>query len=414
MENGHGQGDCHPCGGGSGSETLTGVAASLAGKTEDGPGADSGYAVSAQADKIVAVNVSGVGFSLSLVPSTAGAVAEVGALVSTKAVELAGGAKIGETWSVVIQEGATVKASATHTVTLGTETLASIAGTLAAALEADLAGKGITGYAVVGEGETLLMSHVNGLPTFTVTSGVLREDRTDGVIRELGTLKTVKPEAGGDDTILGGDGSNVVIGGFGSDEITTGVDDDVVIGDNGEALYTAGVLSGQIRSTDTDGATGGGDVIDANAGNNVVLGGVGADTVTVLEGSDVILGDNGGAEFDAAGALAKIASIDLLVGGGDVILSGDGRNVVIGGFGSDEITTGVDDDVVIGDNGEALLHSRCAEPDPEHGHGWSHGRGRCDRRQRGQQRGPWRGGRGHRHCAGGQRRYPGGQRQGRV
>ena len=93
-------------------------------------------------------------------------------------------------------------------------------------------------------------------------------------------------------------------------------------------------------------------MIDANAGNNVVLGGVGADTVTVLEGSDVILGDNGRAEFDAAGALAKIASIDLLVGGGDVILSGDGRNVGDRGVRTaTTITTGVDDDVVIGDNG---------------------------------------------------------------
>ena len=62
----------------------------------------------------------------------------------------------------------------------------------------------------------------------------------------------------------------MVIAGQGSDEVTTAGDDDIVIGDNGSALFTNGHLI-TLVSTDLDDTTGGDDTIVVGDGFNRVI-----------------------------------------------------------------------------------------------------------------------------------------------
>jgi Ca2+-binding RTX toxin-like protein len=220
-----------------------------------------------------------------------------------------------------------------------------------------------------------------------------------GVLTSVLTfIETTDQTDGGDDIIQTGGGDNVIFGGSGADQITSGDGNNVILGDNGEATFTVALASGTIALADaaysrtltqiettaelspTIGATaslasanqalggtvyGGDDTINVGAGDNVILGGLGADQIIVNgDGSNVILGDSGVANFDpTSGALVSIYStyVSAAVGGtadtgsssNDTILTGNGNNVVFGGSGADHITTGSGADIILGDNGYA-------------------------------------------------------------
>ncbi len=162
-----------------------------------------------------------------------------------------------------------------------------------------------------------------------------------------------------------GDGNNIVAGGVGADQITTGANEDLVLGDNGQFQFTTNstgtaILTGA-RTTDTVDQPTWGDTIVTGDGNNVVLAGMGADHVndpavsTITQpsnGNDIVLGDNGQIAWDIAGRVQSFSSTQPTFGGDDVIVVDNGDNIVVGGFGNDEITTGTGTDVVIGDNGQ--------------------------------------------------------------
>ena len=100
---------------------------------------------------------------------------------------------------------------------------------------------------------------------------------------------------------FGGSGNNVVIGGIGGDTIKLGGANNTIIGDDGEATFGT---SGQILTITTqDPSFGGNDTITVNGGNNVIFGGTGNDTITVqtsgntAPSGNVIVGDDGDATF---------------------------------------------------------------------------------------------------------------------
>ena len=85
-------------------------------------------------------------------------------------------------------------------------------------------------------------------------------------------------------------------------------------------------------------------------------------TIGVDRGQDVILGDNGLALFDATegrSLLRDIHTSDVSDGGADWIFAADGFDVVLGGSAGDNIDAGTDTsrDVVLGDNGYALFNT---------------------------------------------------------
>jgi Ca2+-binding RTX toxin-like protein len=194
------------------------------------------------------------------------------------------------------------------------------------------------------------------------------------------------PDTGGDDVILTGDGDDVVLGGVGTDYVNMTIDpitgdpvpvgtdtgDDVIVGDNGLAVFDT--TSGSSILTDietTDPVYGADDYIYAGEGNDTVLGGSGNDYVDAGTdaGTDIVVGDNGIANFDTAGNLTDVTTTVPDTGGDDVILTGDGDDVVLGGVGTDYVNMTIDpitgdpvpvgtdtgDDVIVGDNGLALF-----------------------------------------------------------
>jgi Ca2+-binding RTX toxin-like protein len=203
-------------------------------------------------------------------------------------------------------------------------------------------------------------------------------------------ITTTDQSFGGDDTITTGDGNNVILGGTGAATITVGKGNNIILGKNGDATFlpnaagTASVLtqietiaelsaaSGSSPSVESGDQSKGGtlygsdDIITVNGdGNNVILGGLGADTVTLNgNGNNIVLGDSGYAAFDpTTGRLLTVTSTYVLapVGGtadtgtssNDVITGRNGNNIVIGGAGNDTITLGTGNNVIFGDNAQA-------------------------------------------------------------
>jgi len=199
------------------------------------------------------------------------------------------------------------------------------------------------------------------------------------------------------DTISGNAGNDAVIGGTGGDTIygdNTGADagaddgEDVLIGDNADIflsgdvpgrLFILGSAVNRITTTDDEDASGGSDTIEGNAMADIILGGVGGDTVygdratpttasTADDGDDVVLGDNGLLDFENGDAdpqsLDLISSFTDGLGGTDTISGNAGNDVVIGGSGGDVIYGNNDaataddkdgEDILVGDNADIIM-----------------------------------------------------------
>ncbi|MCR9201647.1 MAG: right-handed parallel beta-helix repeat-containing protein [Planctomycetaceae bacterium] len=120
-------------------------------------------------------------------------------------------------------------------------------------------------------------------------------------------------------TLSGGAGNDIIVGGWGNDTIDGGAGDDCLHGSFGDDTLHGG---------DGD------DWIDADAGNDIVYAGAGDDRVWGGRGNDILLGQSGD---------------DLLFGGRglDLLIGGDGSDQLFGRSRQDIIITGdtnVDDD----------------------------------------------------------------------
>jgi Ca2+-binding RTX toxin-like protein len=196
-----------------------------------------------------------------------------------------------------------------------------------------------------------------GIPDHTSSFRIstVPEDQTDGVAREPTLVRTLDPEIGGVDTIFTGEGRDIVFGGRDGDILNAqglGAAADIIVGDQGQAEFSQdGFL--QFISTN-DPATGAADIITGGPGANIILGGAGGDHITAGgdDSPDIILGDNGSVTFTAVGDHARLVTTNSPEdGGSDTIIAGDGPNILVGGSRGDTIHGGKVRDIVIGDNG---------------------------------------------------------------
>ena len=201
--------------------------------------------------------------------------------------------------------------------------------------------------------------------------------RASGVTGVLLSVASLLPDQGAGDTLSTTSGSHVIVGGMGGDTILSGKGAGVTFGDSARISYsTAGILQ---SATSIGIAQGGNDTITLGAGtsttdgNQVVVGGFGADTIVVqsIKGTAAapmereVAGDNASANFDTNGNLTSFSSLDsdASTGGADSItvsISGDNTgvdltdyNVVAGGMSGDTISVlgaTPSSDVVSGDN----------------------------------------------------------------
>ncbi len=184
-------------------------------------------------------------------------------------------------------------------------------------------------------------------------------------------IETTNSPSGGNDTIEGQDGHNVLLGGAGADTIETGNGNNIVLGDDGQIAYA---LDGDasdidlIESTSTvlDGAAdaslgGGADSITTGAGADIVIGGRYGDTINAGHGSNLVIGDSGRvtaansgvAQFTGvAMTFGFIETIAFGDGGADGITSGTGNDIILGGHLGDTISASSGSNIVVGDDGQ--------------------------------------------------------------
>jgi Ca2+-binding RTX toxin-like protein len=182
----------------------------------------------------------------------------------------------------------------------------------------------------------------------------------------------------GNDLYLGGGkGSDFVEGGGGDDVINGGIGRDRILGDNGNDTLSGGVdtdfLGGGeghdwlIASTGDDTLEGhrGNDLLSGGAGANSLVGGAGSDTLVGGQGRDWLGGDEGNDSLHGG------AQGDFCYGGGDDdtvdgaegfdILAGDSENRLLPArpipipTGNDLIVGGDGDDILLARNGNDTL-----------------------------------------------------------
>ena len=172
--------------------------------------------------------------------------------------------------------------------------------------------------------------------------------------------------AGGNGILAGGQPVEKVYGNSAAPDGSGYNDSDVVIGDYGTiALYQGGVLT----AASTDFEFGGNDTIFGDsapgaAGNDLLIGGYGADTIDAGDGNNIVLGDDGviGYFLPFNSAPLLISTIESLStmrwGGNDQITTGGGQDFVIAGRGNDIVLAGEGDNLVIGDSGQIVGANR--------------------------------------------------------
>src|SRR6185436_11565995 len=193
-------------------------------------------------------------------------------------------------------------------------------------------------------------------------------------------ISSLVPQLGGSDEIIVGQGEDFVVGGSGNDFINYNREDgtpinsadsdrDFIIGDNGFASFDNNDGQSLLRRIETsDPDHFGNDLIQADDGSDVVLGGGGNDDIDAgTDGSrDIVIGDNGKVVLDAQERIETIETTVPTNGGSDFIVVGQGDDVVFGGVGNDFINVtrggtlvGADSgrDIIVGDNGIAIFRA---------------------------------------------------------
>ena len=168
---------------------------------------------------------------------------------------------------------------------------------------------------------------------------------------EDGRMTTADNSIGGDDTITSGLGDDIILAGVGADVVFAGSGDNTVLGDNGNIVLYPGLSSNILKCmTVTDPDIGGDDTITTLDGEDTIIGGTGSDTIHSGAGADIILGDSGYYISSSVTGTGTLKAQVLDYGGNDVIYGEDGNDLIIGGQGDDMTSAGNGEDVVAGDD----------------------------------------------------------------
>ncbi|MEO1291266.1 MAG: M10 family metallopeptidase C-terminal domain-containing protein [Pseudomonadota bacterium] len=151
------------------------------------------------------------------------------------------------------------------------------------------------------------VSYIGGeATTLTIASGTVIEDARGGL---------------GDDTLIGNDADNLLLGAAGSDTIYGGIGDDALNGQRGGDTLRGG------EGADTLFAEAGDDSLGGRSEDDILDAGLGADLLVGQRGNDTLLGDDGDDRMNGGNGtdwLEGGAGADLLIGGAeaDVLIGG--------------------------------------------------------------------------------------------
>jgi len=172
---------------------------------------------------------------------------------------------------------------------------------------------------------------------------------------------------GGNDTIKGNDGTDIILAGLGGDEDVQGnAGNDIILGDNGTIDMAASTIESVVHAGD------GKDTIYGQEGEDKILGGGNDDelygdkqplTGTEMDsGNDIIIGDGGTITYKLGGDrfdfddVTNIGNRGQEYGGSETIEGNSGDDIILGGpAGDPDIQGNSGNDTILGDNGEIVL-----------------------------------------------------------
>ena len=229
----------------------------------------------------------------------------------------------------------------------------------------DAAGQGTSQGPLVVEGTVILSNAGNTYAGGTAVMSAVRVDPTTGSDNTVNTLVLDAAGAAGRGPIYlaapraalavhqgasaASDGSTVVIGGAGADTVSVSDSSVFAYGGSGSLTFyngsAASTVVGSTGSLTAFAGTGGGLVFGSQNGNNVLLAGTGAATLV------------GGGSGDQLYANAAGGDV-VIAGSGNETLTGgqSGTNVLFGGTGADVIKAGAGADVIVGGSGDLNVH----------------------------------------------------------
>jgi Ca2+-binding RTX toxin-like protein len=148
----------------------------------------------------------------------------------------------------------------------------------------------------------------------------------------------------GDDVISGGFADDTIDGGRGSDTLNGGAGNDLLVGGNGNDSVNGGA---------------GNDVLDGGRSNDTLRGGDGDDVLDGGDGKDSLNGDGGDDVLDGGNSKDTLRGgdgNDVLDGGNseDTLVGGAGNDTLFGNRGSDALAGGAGDDTLDGGEGKDL------------------------------------------------------------
>ena len=225
----------------------------------------------------------------------------------------------------------------------------------------------------------------------TILGDLGRIDQVDGTIRINNTgfverIISTQTDQGGNDDILGGRDIDYVIAGAGDDTVDGGADNNIVFGDSGDIQINIvdGTPQDIAQLASVSGDVGGTDSIVALFGDDIFIGGLGADVIDAGNGNNIILGDSGVITATNAGEpwagrddirIGEVATTYGLVDdanpdGADEITTGLGMDIILGGGSSDTIITNDGEsaltadqqNIVLGDYGRLVWSGQDSNP----------------------------------------------------
>jgi Ca2+-binding RTX toxin-like protein len=214
---------------------------------------------------------------------------------------------------------------------------------------------------VIGGTQTDTINLGVGLNTLLGDTGSISFN-LDGDPSDVDQINVDNLQAGSVDYITTGDDDDIIFGGAGKDVIDAGAGNNIVFGDFGKVDFVVDDNDPTdidlITTLDPD--VGDDDQITTGAGDDIIFGGKGTDTINAGEGSNIVFGDNGKITAATADsprfgnqpiALGRIETTDWTIGDTDIITTGAGADVILGGLGGDVINAGDGDNIVLGDHG---------------------------------------------------------------
>jgi Ca2+-binding RTX toxin-like protein len=212
-------------------------------------------------------------------------------------------------------------------------------------------GDSTTGFIGTGVGSVTIGT---GFEHFTIMAGMGVNTITTGAGDDIITTSNTVAN-----TIVAGEGNNIIITGSGVDTITTGFGNDKILAGEGASTITDTggdnfIVTGSDVDTILVGAGNdsifGGDganTITGTAGDKIIVTGAGADTITLTSGNNIIQTGDGASTIVATSGDNMICTGD----GVDTISVGGGNNIIEAGDGANTITATSGSNIIFGGSG---------------------------------------------------------------